>query len=72
MRERRREIEEVLDRIEKCTCETDLIKLWRELDHLITRFCNRKISELVKTIYGKDVYKKLDEIITEAQKIKED
>ncbi len=50
MRERRREIEEVLDRIEKCTCETDLIKLWRELDHLITRFCNRKISELVKTI----------------------
>jgi hypothetical protein len=50
MRERRREIEEVLDRIEKCTCETDLIELRRELDHLITRFCNRKISELVKTI----------------------
>ena len=50
MQEQRREIEEILDRIEKCTCETDLIKLRRELDHLITRFCNRKISELVKTI----------------------
>lgn len=50
MQEQRREIEEILDRIENLTCETDLIKLRRELDHLITRFCNRKISELVKTI----------------------
>lgn len=50
MRERRREIEEVLDRIEKCTCEADLIELRRKLNQLVTCFCNRKISELVETI----------------------
>ncbi len=50
MQEQRREIEEILDRIKKCTCEADLIKLRRKLDHRITWFCNRKISELIKTI----------------------
>ena len=50
MQEQREKIEEILNRIEKCTCEADLIKLRRELDHWITWFCNRKISDLTKTI----------------------
>lgn len=53
MQERRRKIEDILDRIEKCTCEADLIKLRKELDYAITFFCNKKISDLTETKINK-------------------
>ena len=49
MKDKRREIEDILDRIEMCQDTNKLIRLRRELNYAIILFRNKKISDLTET-----------------------
>ena len=47
MEELRKEIEEILEKIEKCADENQLIKLRNKLSDACIRYCNYKMSEII-------------------------
>lgn len=49
MKDKQREIENILNRIEVCSDTNKLIRLRKELDYAIILFCNKKISDLTET-----------------------
>ena len=49
VKDKRREIENILNRIEVCSDTNKLIRLRKELDYAIILFCNKKISDLTET-----------------------
>ena len=49
VKDKRREIEDILDQIEVCSDTNKLIRLRKELNYAIILFCNKKISDLTET-----------------------